>query len=384
MNMKQKLIDLWQVGVNAAKGEQAVYDAMKRENITGADAIIAVGKAAASMALGALKALGKTDVETLIITKYGHGLAELDGYDHVTLFEAAHPIPDENSLSAGFALLSKVKSLGEDSRLVFLVSGGASALVEHLADGLSLFDLQTLNVKMMQQGLAIGEMNKQRRKLSQIKYGKLLSHFGGAKLDIFYISDVEGDELSVIGSGIAFYDADLHVLSAQKPQAANHIVASNALARAAIEQAAIAAGFEVICNEECLYDDIFELAPKLAERLIEGAAGVYIFGGEPTVNLPPLPGNGGRNQSLGLALAEHIYGRDDIELIVAGTDGTDGPTDAAGAIVDGSTFGDAVAAKIALEKANAGDYLDQHDGLYKCGPTGTNVMDIIVAIKTTK
>ena len=382
--MRQKLINLWQMGVNAAKGEDAVYAAMARENITEIDAIIAVGKAAASMALGALKALDDCAVETLIVTKYGHGLAALDGYDNVTLLESAHPIPDENSLAAGLAMLNKVKSFGDDARLVFLVSGGASALVEHLADGLSLFDLQTLNMKMMAEGLAIGEMNKRRRQLSQIKYGKLLSHFNGAALDVFYISDVEGDELSVIGSGIGFYDEDLLQLRAEKTRVASHIVASNALARAAVERAAVDDGFEVICNDECLYDDVFELAPKLVKRVIDGEAGVYIFGGEPTVNLPPLPGNGGRNQSLGLAMAEHIYGRDDIEIIVAGTDGTDGPTDAAGAIVDGETFSDAAGARLALEKADAGGYLFVHDGLYKCGPTGTNVMDIIIAIKTTK
>lgn len=379
--MKQRLIDLWQMGVDAARGEKAVFDAMKREDIDDVDAIIAVGKAAASMAVGALKALGKTDVETLIITKYRHGLAELDGYN-VTLLESAHPIPDENGLRAGLALLNKVKSLGADSKLVFLVSGGASALVEHLAAGVSLFDLQELNMQMMAEGLAIGEMNKKRRKLSQIKYGKLLSHFNGTSLDIFYISDVEGDELSVIGSGIGFYDEDLYRLRVEKPQVASHIVASNALARAAVERAAIAEGLQVICNQECLYDDIFELAPKLVKRIIDGEAGVYIFGGEPTVNLPPLPGNGGRNQSLGLAMAEHIYGRDDVDIIVAGTDGSDGPTDAAGAIVDGRTFSDAVAARLALDKADAGGYLAGHDGLFKCGPTGTNVMDIIVAIKT--
>lgn len=379
--MKQKLIEFWQAGVNAALGEKAVYNAMQRDGLANADCIIAVGKAASSMALGALKALGRPETEALIITKYGHGLDGLDEFSGVTMLEAAHPIPDENSLMAGAALLHKVKSLGADSELVFLVSGGASALVEHLADGLELFDLQALNMKMMAEGLPIGEMNKRRRKLSQIKYGKLLSQFRGAKLSVYAISDVEGDDLSVIGSGIGYYDVDLHVLSAVRPDVTSEIVASNAIARVAVEKAVVADGMKVICNEECLYDDVFVLADKLAAWIIEGEKGVYIFGGEPTIMLPPLPGNGGRNQSLGLALAEHILGRDDIELIVAGTDGTDGPTDAAGAVVGGDTFSDGSAAKAALGKANAGDYLAVHDALYKSGPTGTNVMDIIVAIK---
>ncbi|MGL1920755.1 MAG: DUF4147 domain-containing protein [Hyphomicrobiales bacterium] len=379
--MKNNLIKYWQAGVDAALGEKAVFSAMKQCNALYADVIIAVGKAASSMALGALRAIGKPETEALIITKYGHGLEAIDDYSSVTTLETAHPIPDENCLKAGEALLHKVKSLPDDSRLVFLVSGGASSLVEHLAAGLTLFDLQTLNVKMMAEGLPIGEMNKQRRKLSQIKFGKLLSHFTGARLDIFYISDVEGDALSVVGSGIGYYDEELHLLSAAKPIVNSYNIASNAIARAAVENAVIADGHEVICNEECLYDDVYALAPQLAKRLIDGEKGVYIFGGEPTIILPPLPGNGGRNQSLGLALAEQLYGHENIELIVAGTDGTDGPTQAAGAIVDGTTFSDVEAAKTALRKASAGDYLAEHDALFTCGPTGTNVMDIMIAIK---
>lgn len=383
--MSKKLIEYWQTGVDAAKGEMAVFNAMKNACIGDADAVIAVGKAAASMALGALRALetdvDTIDVDTLVITKFGHGLNALDEFAHVTLLEAAHPIPDESSINAGFALLNKVKSLGSDKKLIFLVSGGASALVEHLADGLTLFDLQSLNMRMMAEGLPIGEMNRQRRKLSQIKFGKLLSHFSGAKLDVFYISDVEGDALSVVGSGIGYYDEELHLFSAQKPVVETHIVASNHLARKTIEDKAIADGVKVVCNRECLYDDVYVLAETLSDEILAGASGMYIFGGEPTVVLPPLPGNGGRNQSLGLAMAKHIYGRDDIEIIVAGTDGSDGPTTEAGAVINGTTYKDAEAADAALKAANAGDYLAAHDALFSCGPTGTNVMDIVIAIK---
>lgn len=382
IELRQELIELWQCAVDASLGEKTVFKAMQAAHIDKADMVIAVGKAAASMALGALKILGDDETETLIISKYSHGLDELKAYKNVTLLEAAHPIPDQNSLDAGFALLNKVKSLSDDCKLVFLVSGGASSLVEYLAEGLSLFDLQMLNQKMISDGLPIGEMNKKRRQLSQIKFGKLLSQFNGTKLDIFYISDVEGDDLSVIGSGIGFYDADLHLLSAHKPQVSSYNVASNAVARNAVAAQAVRDEFKVIYNQECLYDDIFNLAPQLAKMLIAGERGVYIFGGEPTVNLPRIAGNGGRNQSLGLAIAQHIYGHDDIIFIVAGTDGTDGPTKAAGAIIDGTTFSDAVAGKAALKAADAGTYLAQHDALYTCGPTGTNVMDVIIAIKS--
>ncbi|NRA86166.1 MAG: DUF4147 domain-containing protein [Rhizobiales bacterium] len=382
--MKQQLIDLWQQAVQASLGENSVYSAIKAQNINDADMIIAVGKAAASMALGALKAIDKPNLETLIATKYGHGLAELDAFKNVTLLEAAHPIPDQNSLNAGAAILSKIKSLPKDSKLIFLVSGGASSLVEHLSDGLTLDDLQILNMNMMADGLPIGEMNKKRRKISKIKFGKLLSHFKGSKLDIFYISDVEGDALSTVGSGIGFYDADLYALSRPadtQPKVNAIMVAGNKVARQAVVVKAAQLALNVVCNEENLYDDIFSLAPKLCQTVLDGEKGLYIFGGEPTVNLPTNPGNGGRNQSLALAMAEHIFGRDDISIIVAGTDGTDGPTDAAGAIIDGNSFRDADAAKDALKRADAGTYLKSIDALYSCGPTGTNVMDVVIAIK---
>jgi len=108
--------------------------------------------------------------------------------------------------------------------------------------------------------------------------------------------------------------------------------------------------------------------------------GVYIWGGEPTITLPARPGNGGRNQSLGLALAKEIAGTDKITILVAGTDGSDGPTQAAGAIVDGSTFRHADEAQRALDAANAGDYLEEVGALFVTGPTGTNVMDLVIAI----
>ncbi len=210
----------------------------------------------------------------------------------------------------------------------------------------------------------------------------MLVQFNGAKLDVFYISDVEGDELSVIGSGIGYYNADLHALShKQTPELSHHMVASNKIARNAAASEAKNLGFEVICNEECLYEDIFSLAPKLVQKILDGNKGVYIFGGEPTVKLPKIAGIGGRNQSLALAMAEHIYGHDDITIIVAGTDGTDGPTHAAGAIVNGKSFSNPKAALKALEMADANTYLKTIGALFVCAPTGTNVMDIIIAIK---
>ncbi len=131
-------------------------------------------------------------------------------------------------------------------------------------------------------------------------------------------------------------------------------------------------------NEESLYGDVFDLALVIGERMRLAKSGVYIWGGEPTVVLPENPGRGGRNQSLALAASEWISGRDNVLLLVAGTDGTDGPTTAAGGLVDGNTWHED--ARQFLQNADAGRYLEQHDSLFVTGPTNTNVMDLVIAI----
>ena len=118
----------------------------------------------------------------------------------------------------------------------------------------------------------------------------------------------------------------------------------------------------------------------IGKYLQQASPGVYIWGGEPTVVLPHSPGRGGRNQSLALALSEYLSGNDSITVLVAGTDGTDGPTEAAGGLIDGNTWGNANAAAAALIAADAGSYLEQQKGLFVTGPTNTNVMDLVIAI----
>ncbi|MGR3914296.1 MAG: MOFRL family protein, partial [Gammaproteobacteria bacterium] len=159
------------------------------------------------------------------------------------------------------------------------------------------------------------------------------------------------------------------------------IIASNRIARDAAARFLQERGLQVVVNEESLYCDIHAAAQQLAAALRGGPPGAYIWGGEPTVVLPPKPGLGGRNQSLALLLACEIRGRRDIAALLAGTDGGDGVTAAAGALIDGDTFTAATGARTALAKANAGAYLARIAALFKPGPTGTNVMDLAVAIK---
>jgi hydroxypyruvate reductase len=366
---KRALLEIWQAAIDAVAGRPAVINAIDADEPFDPDLIVAVGKAASGMCAGALERYPQCPA--LVVTKYDHSDAELRALPQVEVIESAHPIPDQNSLDAGRTLLERLQSMPADSRLLMLVSGGASALAEALPEGMTLDDLRAITDEMIATGKTIGQINARRKQTSLIKDGKLIAAFGGAEVRVYAISDVEGDGIATIGSGIG----DCHRATIK---AESTIVASNSIARERAAWRAGELGLEVRLNEEMLYGDVFELAPKLAVLLRDPEPGVYIIGGEPTVMLPKKPGSGGRNQSLALALAEHIEGREDISILVAGTDGTDGPTDAAGGLVDGATWH--ADARDALERADAGTFLKQHDALFVTGPTNTNVMDLVIAV----
>ena len=370
-DIKQCLSQLWHAGVRAVSGQHVVASALKSDPPFEPDLVLAVGKAASSMCTGALSChpgVGRV----IVVTKYGHADPSLLNDPNVKVIEAGHPIPDENSLRAGNLILDVIRAQKKDAKLLFLISGGASALAEVLPGGLELTAWQQKTQDMIASGLSIDAMNTERKNQSLIKDGKLLELFGGSELRVYAISDVEGDDIAVIGSGLG------NGVHAHCP-ITTRIVGSNAIACARAAEAARAAGLPIRCNEESLYEDVFELAPRIAHSLCHGAPGVYIWGGEPTIRLPPNPGDGGRNQSLALAIAKGIAGTNNINVLVAGTDGTDGPTDAAGAMVDGNTFDDPNTAERALLNADAGSYLRARGNLFITGPTSTNVMDMLIA-----
>ena len=383
---RKLLAQLWQVGVSSVSGRAAVEAALiefANANEGAAfqpDLILSIGKAASGMCLGALNTT-EANCPAIVVTKVHHVDDDLKQHQHVRIIESAHPVPDQNSLIAGQVLLGAVSQLKKKEKLLLLVSGGASALAECLPDSMSLEDLQQATSQMLASGKTIAEINAHRKQMSSLKDGKLLQNFIGAQVQVFAISDVEGDSISVIGSGIG----DTHrVNEAASHQiiASNKIIASNQIARDCIVKQVQEnhSTLEVRLNQESLYDDVFKLAPQIANQLKQGEPGIYIWGGEPTIQLPDNPGSGGRNQSLALALAKEIVGCDNITVLVAGTDGTDGPTDAAGGYADGSTFSNTAAAQKALAAANAGSYLRDIGDIYISGPTNTNVMDLIIAI----
>ncbi|MGG7645580.1 DUF4147 domain-containing protein [Rhodovulum sp. YNF3179] len=370
LSAENTLRRIWQAGVDAVRGDTAVAAALASDAPPRPDRILAVGKAAVPMARAALARYAA--VPALAVTKYGHGTGAPPG---LTVLEAAHPVPDAASLAAGRALYDAVAAMSADETLLLLVSGGASALAECPAEGVSLDDLAAENARLLAGGQDIHAINARRRALSRIKGGGLLAAFGGAGATVLAISDVSGDDIAVIGSGIG-----------QCPAAAGgtcetRIVASNAIARDAAAAAARAAGLAVHVNAEDLYGEVELLARALGPRLRALPPGVAILGGEPTVTLPPDPGRGGRNQALALALARQIAGEAGLTLLVAGTDGTDGPTQAAGGIVDGASWARATGGAEALARADAGRWLAAQRCLFTTGPTGTNVMDLMIALR---
>lgn len=391
---------LWRVGVAGINGEYTVRKALQEDEIGSIDHLIVVGKAAESMYQGATSYLSE-QTRVLLITKYGHisGLTRLPG--EIQVIESAHPVPDKNSLLAGKQLLAFIESIRDTESLVMLVSGGASALAEHLPANIGLDELQDVTQNLIADGHSIDQINQFRCRLSNIKGGRLFQNFKGKSVNTYAISDVPDDDIRVIGSGIGSNQSiiqedmplpesirsilDKAGMTEIPPATASgfsyrgRVIASNFLARKAIADYAAQQGYRVVVNRNQLSQDITQAAKTITDELVQKEKGVYIWGGEPTINLPDNPGFGGRNQHLALLVARAISGVDNITVIVAGTDGTDGPTPCAGAIVDGGTY--SRDAEQALEDADSGTFLRQRGALYNCGPTGTNVMDIAIGLK---
>lgn len=370
---RAELTRLFNAGVAAVQGEAAVAKALESSEAARFTAVLALGKAAASMYLGALPGL-PSGHRALIVTKHGHATDDRLAGLPVEIMESSHPTPEMDSLAAGRRSLDFIRDCPADTDLLVLVSGGASALVEVLVDGIDIDELKRITEGLVSGGADIASINAKRKTLSRVKGGRLLAEFPGRSIRALAISDVQGDDIGTIGSGIgACANPDIPYES--------EIVASNAVAREAVMRLAEERGLGVIRNEETLYCDVADAADRMVAACADGPPGIYVFGGEPTIQLPPAPGEGGRNQALALLVAERIAGRDDLVGLVAGTDGTDGPTEAAGAIVDGASFNKQPGADAALAAADAGRFLRETGDRLVTGPTGTNVMDLAIVLK---
>lgn len=353
---------------------------------------------------GAATACGGRLERALLISKRGH--VPTRPRLNTEIIEAGHPIPDADSLRAGARLLTFLAEAPADVGLLFLISGGASSLVEVVPQGVTLADLQRVNQWLLGSGLPIAQMNAIRVSLSCIKGGYLREQVNTQAVRVLLISDVAGDDPAVIGSGLLYPPShrvedfpsalpswlqDL-MQQVQSPAVqdspepiATTIVARLDQALDAVVNHALQQGYAVQRCSERLQGDAVAAGQRIAATLISGAPGLTVWGGETTVCLPAHPGQGGRCQQLALAAAQQLAGQQEIFLLAAGTDGNDGPGDVAGACVDGQTLERAGLAGFdaahALQQADAGRFLEAAGDLLYTGPTGTNVTDVVIGLK---
>lgn len=402
---RSTLIDVFHAALQAVNGRACVAGHLREHPSTSPVRVVAIGKAASSMAQGAAEVLGAGMEALLLVTKPGHADAEWSGRSDVELIIAGHPVPDQGSLAAGQALLAFIDATPADRELLFLISGGASALVESLPPGWTLDALRELNRSLLAAGLDIVAMNQIRKRVSRLKGGKLLARLGGRRARALLISDVPGDDPAVIGSGLLVPDprgaepldvaglpASLAERLAALPPAppvssqgiSLTVIAGLDDARRAAARRGRDLGLTVYRHDEFMEGDATGTAVRLARELLEGPAGLHVWGGETTVVLPPDPGAGGRNQHLALSAARILDGHPGVCLLSGGTDGTDGPGEDAGAAVDGATLrrgGSAgLDAEASLAAADSGRFLAASGDLLHTGPTGTNVMDLVLGL----
>lgn len=376
------LLDWLSRALRAVDGRERVRAALAQPGIepivrAGRSVVVfAVGKAAARMTLGAYDALGPRIGRALVVLRSGDSREGLEDRPGAIVIGSAHPVPDERSLAAGARLLAAVGSLAADELPLLLISGGASSLVEVLRPPFTLADLSALNRRLLADGVDIGTANAQRRDRSHIKGGALVERLEGRPAIALFMSDVPRDDPEVIGSGLA------GPVPGDRVQ--RRVVACVDDAVAAVRAAATGEGFSVGAAPERFAGDAATLGAHFAAGLATRAVDVLVRGGESTVRLLGAPGRGGRNQHLALAAARELRGLDDFTLLAAGTDGIDGPTDDAGALVDGGSWQRIADAGFdgddCLARADAGTALEAAGDLVHTGPTGTNVGDLVIGL----
>lgn len=346
--------------VRACNPTRLVHDAIARRSLGRSVVGLAIGKAAQDMARGL------PDVARgLCITHVADG-EPLPARWRLQL--ASHPLPDASSVAAGLAALALVESLAETDTLVALISGGTSSLVEVPLAGITVDDIRSRTRDAMSRGATIQELNALRASLSAIKGGKLTDRCL-APIVTLAISDVPGDDPRVIGSGPTVADREGDQ---------TEVIAPLSLFGAAVHTALASRGIELAKQPAPLTDDVYEVGVSLARDAFEAP---LVAWGEPTVKLPPEHGTGGRATQLALTLALHLR-NSKLSAFVAASDGRDGPTDAAGAFVDGTTW-DAIAATgldpyAELKRCNATPALASVGALFSPGATGINHADVVV------
>lgn len=405
--LKKEAFAIAREAVAASMPDEAVRRALAElAPAKGKTVAVAVGKAAWPMAQAAARALaGRLDAG-YVITKYGHAQGELPGFQ---VFEAGHPQMDENGVRATRAVLEAVSALAAEDRVLFLLSGGGSALME--APLLPFAELQDINAQLLACGADIVEVNTIRKRLSAVKGGKFARACAPAEVVSIILSDVVGDRADMIASGPACPDTstarealeiarkyDLRLSEAAwellRAEPVRELANARAmvtggvgqLCRAALEECA-RRGYEAELLTDCLCCEAREAGTFLGciarAHAGQGRKRAFVAGGETVVYLRGR-GKGGRNQEMALAAAQQIAGLKGVAVLALGSDGTDGPTDAAGGVVDGESRAllEAQGLRIPaiLDENDAYEGLKACDGLLITGPTGTNVNDVSLVL----
>ena len=398
--------DIVRSAIAAVKPDAAVGRALANVTFPGRVFLVAAGKAAWQMAAAALDHLTVPVSGGVVVTKYDHVQGPLPG---ITCFEAGHPVPDENSFLGTQAALDLTANLQPTDTVLFLLSGGGSALFEK--PWIPAEELQEITRQLLARGAEITEINTIRKRLSQVKGGRFAAWCSPAQVEAVVLSDVLGDPLDMIASGPAAADPStcaqamaiaekyhlslsalaLQHLADETPKelenVRSQIIGSvRELCRAAAD-AAEALGYEPVYLTDRLTCEAREagsfLASVLRSHASDGKKLAFLAGGETVVHVTG-QGLGGRNQELALAAAAGLAGLEQACVISVGSDGTDGPTDAAGGYTDGETLcalrEHGLDLFAVLAENDAYHALQAVDGLIVTGPTGTNVNDVAVGL----
>ena len=400
--------------IQASLPDEAVKKAIcgKNFNFEGKVLVISIGKAAWNMAKAAADPIPHPIDCGIVLTKYDHSQGEIPGF---TILEAGHPLPDENTILGTKKIIEAVSDLNEQDTVFFLVSGGGSALFESPAGDLNLEDFLDITDQMLKCGADIVEMNTVRKHLSAVKGGRFAELCAPAKVYCIALSDILGDRPDSIASGPACADGStsqeafavvekygLNLNEKMKAQLKketpktlyNVTMEITGSVTQLCEDAAKSA--ESLGYTSMILTNMLDCEAKEAGKFLASIAKTIqknnlplkppcaiIFGGETIVRITGT-GKGGRNQELALSAAESISGMDNVVIAAAGSDGTDGPTDAAGGIVDGNTKAflseKGISIPVVLADNNSYHALKEVGSLIMTGPTGTNVNDLYLLL----
>ena len=435
MDQREEATEIFLAGVESVKPDNLIYRYVAiRNNVLHIEEIsfdmsvlkniyiVGAGKASAAMAKAIENILGPRITAGHIITKYEHSVP----LKYIEITEAGHPVPDENGIKGTELIMSIVKKAEKDDLVICLISGGGSALLSDVPEGCTLGDLKTVSNILLKTGADITEMNCIRKHLSKVKGGLLARAASPAQIISLILSDVIGDPLDVIASGptspdpTTFADA-ISIIKKYKIEKEipkqiynvlqeglekkrqetlkesdeillhtnNLIIGTNKLALKTAKEKAELLGYEaqIITNKldgdvTAAAEYIFKTANKVKEEKINKKI-CLLFAGEPTVKVTG-NGLGGRNQHLALITARLLNDSPGITVLSGGTDGTDGPTDATGAVVDSFTIKNASDLQMDIEQyinnCDSYNFFKQVGGLIITGPTQTNVMDLIIVL----